>query len=306
VNRSETLQDFLTRHRLPLEFLLLVEDWYTPLTEHLAEHHATACRPLLVGINGSQGSGKSTLAALLTLLLTHFHQLKAIHLSIDDFYLTRASRRSLADSVHPLLATRGVPGTHDLPLMRETLQQLIQGHGEVRIPRFNKATDERYSADEWERVSAPLDLVIVEGWCLGTPAQADETLAKPVNDLEAIEDPDASWRRYVNRQIGEHYETIHQMMDLWIMLQAPSFDCVYQWRLEQEQKLAAKLNCRGRPVLQQNQLMSPRQITRFIQHYQRLTEHTLEQLPDKVHYLYQLDQERHIIAAAKPCPVTLL
>lgn len=305
LNRNEVLQGFLTTHRLPLQYLQLVEGWYEPLAERLALQHATATRPLLVGINGSQGSGKSTLASLLVLLLLRFHRVNSIQLSIDDFYLTHESRRSLAKRVHPLLATRGVPGTHDLPLMHETLQRLAQGHGEVLIPRFNKASDDRYPKDRWHRVTAPLELVIIEGWCLGTPAQSDETLGQPVNDLEAREDPDVIWRRYVNQQIGERYETIHQMVDLWIMLQAPSFDCVYQWRLEQEQKLAASLSHSGHPDSQQNQVMSEKQVARFIQHYQRLTEHTLKQLPDKVHYLFQLDQDRHIIGATEPCPPTL-
>jgi len=255
---------------------------------------------LLVGINGSQGSGKSTLASLLALLLRQFHGLGVIQLSIDDFYLTRESRRSLAERVHPLLATRGVPGTHDLPLMRETLQRLLNGNGEVPIPRFDKAIDDRCPADQWEFVSAPLDLVIIEGWCFGTPAQSEEALLKPVNDLEAREDPDAVWRRYVNRQIVEHYQSIYQMVDLWIMLQAPSFDCVYQWRLEQEQKLADKLKLTDDSAPMQNQVMSAQQIARFIQHYQRLTEHTLQHLPASVHYLFRLDRERRIIANTRP------
>ena len=35
-------------------------------------------------------------------------------LSLDDLYLTRAQRQRLALDVHPLLATRGPPGSHDL------------------------------------------------------------------------------------------------------------------------------------------------------------------------------------------------
>ena len=300
MSKNQALQDFLTRHRLPPRFLQLVEAWYAPLAEQLASKHAMAGRPLLVGINGSQGSGKSTLASLLALLLKQIHSLRVVQLSIDDFYLTRESRRSLAERVHPLLATRGVPGTHDLPLMRETLQRLLHGNGEVPIPCFDKATDDRCPADQWENACAPLDLVIIEGWCFGTPAQSEEALLQPVNELEAREDPDAVWRGYVNRQIIEHYQSIYQMVDLWIMLQAPSFDCVYQWRLEQEQKLADKLEPTADSTPGQNQVMSAQQIARFIQHYQRLTEHTLQQLPGRVHYLFRLDRQRRIIESTRP------
>ena len=129
-------------------------------------------------------------------------------------------------------------------------------------------------------------------------------MQKPVNDLEAREDSDEIWRHYVNQQISEHYEPVYEDIDLWIMLQAPSFDCIYQWRLEQEQKLADDLS-QAKGQVAGDRVMSARQIARFIQHYQRLTEHTLEQLPGKVHYLFRLDRERRIIASAKPRKVLL-
>ena len=298
MKHDKQLHNFLKEHCLPQSFLKTADEWYVPLAERLAKHHAVAGRTLLIGVNGSQGSGKSTLAALLTQLLAENFGLKAIDLSIDDFYLTRQSRLSLAEKIHPLLATRGVPGTHDVFLMNVTLEQLSRKNHEVSIPRFDKARDDRYPENEWDKVSAPFDIVIVEGWCLGTQAQTDEELLKPVNDLESREDPDGSWRRYVNQQIEERYQDIYQMMDVWIMLQAPSFECVYRWRLEQEQKLAASL-LQGE---QKNRVMTATQIKRFVQHCQRLTEHSLKQLPGRVHYLFSLDADRRIVSSEEPRP----
>ncbi|MEN8206622.1 MAG: hypothetical protein ABFS24_11485 [Pseudomonadota bacterium] len=280
-----------------------VDEWYMPLAGRISKHHVAVSRTLLIGVNGSQGSGKSTLAALLVQLLVKNFGLKAIALSIDDFYLTRQSRLSLANQVHPLLETRGVPGTHDVSLMCETLQQLTRESCGVSIPRFDKAGDDRYPESEWNTVSSPFDIVIVEGWCLGTPAQTDEDLLKPVNDLEALEDPDGSWRQYVNQQIKGRYQDIYQLLDLWVMLQAPSFECVYQWRLEQEEKLADKLLQGEQENRSQNRLMTATQIYRFIQHYQRLTEHSLKQLPGRVHYLIRLDADRRVVACDEPRPV---
>ena len=37
----------------------------------------------------------------------------------DDFYLTQAQRQDLAQQIHPLLKSRGVPGTHDVPLAKK-------------------------------------------------------------------------------------------------------------------------------------------------------------------------------------------
>lgn len=304
IGRQE-LNDFLALHRLPRQFVELIDGPYGELAHSVNEHHKSAQRPLVVGINGSQGSGKSTLASLLRLLLSHVFRLKVADLSIDDFYLTRQERLSLAEQVHPLLITRGVPGTHDVPLMQEVLGQLIRAKGEVRIPRFNKALDDRFPQDIWESLIAPLDVVILEGWCLGTPPENDTQLQVAVNELERREDPTAVWRGYVNQQIEEQYQGIYHMVDLWVMLQAPSFDSVFRWRLEQEQKLARKIASAGMDAEGENRVMSEEQLARFIQHYQRLTQHTLQVLPARVHYLFRLNDEREITMAGKPQQVEL-
>jgi D-glycerate 3-kinase len=295
------LGNFLTGHHLPPQYLDLALRWFLPLINELALQRRRAQHPLLIGINGSQGSGKTTLAALLRAIFELRFGLHTIDLSIDDFYLPRDQRLRLAVEEHPLFATRGVPGTHDMPLMRKTLDALLHGKGPVPIPRFDKATDDRAPEQRWQSVNAPLDMVILDGWCLGTPAQEEEDLATPVNRLEANEDPEGEWRRYVNQQIIDHYQPLYDQIDIWVMLEAPSFDCVYRWRLEQEKKLADSLA----DSELSNRVMSPAELARFIQHYQRLTTHTLKMLPQRVHYLFELDAERNIRAATRPNKVEL-
>lgn len=295
-NPDAGLKDFLAEQKLPSQYAELALQWFLPLADALAGLRAAAGRPLVIGINGSQGSGKSTLAALLRMWFPTRHRLSAIDLSIDDFYLPRNRRRQLADEVHPLLITRGVPGTHDIPLMRHTLRALTAGRGPVAIPRFDKGTDDRVPEDRWQQLDAPLDMVIIEGWCLGTPPQDEEALQVPVNLLEGNEDPDGRWRRYVNREIAEHYQPMYQQVDAWVMLKAPSFDVVFQWRLEQEKKLAERVQQDNAS----NRIMSPDDLARFIEHYQRLTTHTLRTLPENVHFLFELDAERNIRSASTP------
>ncbi len=289
------VRPFLRAQRLPDAYLSLVERWFGPLAADIARYRAEADRPLLVGINGAQGSGKSTLAALLSLLLASVHGRRAIDLSIDDFYLTREQRLRLAEQVHPLLATRGVPGTHDVPLMIQTLEALRGAMDEVPVPRFDKARDDRVPAAQWTRVAAPLDVVILEGWCLGVPPQAPEALTRAVNALEEREDPHAVWRRYVNDAIARDYLPLYERVDIWVMLQAPSFDCVFQWRAEQEEKLALRQGPASR-----TRVMDAAALERFIQHYQRLTEHGLRTLPGRVHHLYRLNADRAIVEAVRP------
>jgi D-glycerate 3-kinase len=61
-----------------------------------------------VGLCGAQGSGKSTIAAA-TARLLQAQGLKAMTLSLDDFYLSREARGWLARKIHPLMAVRGPP-----------------------------------------------------------------------------------------------------------------------------------------------------------------------------------------------------
>jgi len=79
-------------------------------------------------------------------------------------------------------------------------------------------------------------------------------------------------------------------MDFWLALQAPSFDCVYQWRLEQEQKLQAK-----NIGLSHTKIMSPSEVLNFTQYFQRLTVQGSETLSNSADAVFHLDNTRHII-----------
>ena len=289
-------KEFLLSHQLKTEYLSLAEKWFAPLTAKLATYHAKLSRPILLAVNGSQGSGKSTMTDYLVAQLKEKHQIKAVTLSLDDFYYTHSERSGLAQTIHPLLATRGVPGTHDMALLEQTLGSLLTGGQQysqntvVKIPRFNKATDDRFPESAWEYVEGPVDIVILEGWCLGVRPEAELQLKLAVNVLEQGEDPQAVWRSYINEIITEQFLPLYGGVDQWLMLQAPSFNCVFHWRLEQEQKLASRL-LSG----ESSKVMSELEISRFIQHFQRLTERCLAELPATVNYLYQLDEYRNIV-----------
>lgn len=297
------MQDFLHQERLPDEYLQQAERYFFPLAEQLAAQQRQSGSPIIVGINGSQGSGKSTLASLLVRLMQHQHGLSAIDLSIDDFYLTREKRQALGAEVHPLFATRGVPGTHDIALLQSTLAKL-QGTGETAVPRFDKSQDDRHPQEQWPKVTTPLDVVILEGWCMGVSAQPDEALVEPVNELEKTEDPEGTWRSYANTKLRTDYRDLFNSIDAWIMLKAPSFDQVFQWRLEQEQKLADALRSSATGGKaggnSGNRIMSDAEVARFIQHYQRLTERALSELPAHVDHLYALDEKRKIVSYTNP------
>ncbi len=280
---------FLVQQRLPNSYLSLVDDWFYPIAKDISLKHAkNNGQPLIVGINGAQGSGKSTLGALLVYLFDKGFDLNAISLSIDDFYHTKSKRNELATHIHPMMVTRGAPGTHDLALANQVIDDLLSNKKNTIIPRFNKATDDRHPIENWDQVTQAVDIIILEGWCVGAKAVSDSELISPVNELESTLDPEGIWRQFTNQQLKEAYQQLFNRIDTMIMLKAPSFDCVYNWRLEQEHKLRQSLT-------EPNLAMSDQQVSHFIQHYQRITQNIIKILPSQVDYLLELNSDREII-----------
>ncbi|MEN5070532.1 kinase [Stenotrophomonas sp. TWI1183] len=240
----------------------------------------------VLAISGLQGSGKSTLAAQVV-ALAESRGLHAAMLSIDDVYLTRAQRQRLARQVHPLLLTRGPPGTHDLALAHATLDAVAAG-GPVALPRFDKLADERQPEKDWPRIDRPLDLLVFEGWFLGTPAQDEADLDPPLNALERDADADGHWRRWCNHALAQDYPALWQRCDRLWFLQPPDFSVIPRWRWQQEQSLQAAQPDRSS--------MSRAQLERFVQYYERVSRQALRTLPALADTVIALDEQRRIVA----------
>lgn len=240
----------------------------------------------LVGLSGLQGSGKSTFVRQ----LADAAQTRGVTtqaLALDDFYLGRRARQRLALAVHPLLATRGVPGTHDLNLLEGTLHDLACASPKrpARIPRFDKGLDTRVPASRWRRVVSKPQLVLLEGWCVGVPAQSASAIARPCNALEREGDRDGRWRLWVNAQLVARYAGVWQRLDRLIALEAPDFNVVTRWREEQENLLRR----RGAP-----HAMGRAALRRFLMHYERLSRHALLELPARADLRIVLHADRSV------------
>lgn len=292
---STAVTDFVAEQHLPPGFVDLSARYYLPLANHLLEAKQQRTAPLLLGINGAQGTGKSTLAALFGCILTAGANWRCAILSIDDLYLTRAEREELAQSQHPLLRVRGVPGTHDVDLGLPVLKQLQSyANGSIALPRFDKSRDDRKPEHEWSLQILPVDLIILEGWCVGAKPQAEAELEQPINRLEAEEDKTAEWRTYVNQQLAQAYQPLFAKLDYLVMLKAPSMEAIEEWRWLQEQKLIAATEGKGEG------LMTQAQVKRFIQHYERLTRHILQEMPSRADAVFHLSHDHTIAAASGP------
>lgn len=250
---------------------------------------------LVVAINGCQGSGKSTLAAFLENKIAQESSYNIKKVSLDDFYLDQQARNKLAQNIHPLLSTRGVPGTHDTHLLKQVLFNVKADKSDYYLPIFDKATDNPLPKSNWHYIHSKIDILIIEGWCLGTPAQNKESLVKPINELESSKDEQALWRTYVNNQLLKNYHPLYQYFDFLIYLKAPSFEQVLNWRWQQEQELARRVHIAQEPISTPLQLMTKNQIGKFIQYFERITCHgfnTLEKMSDVT---YKLDNYRNVI-----------
>ena len=283
------LATFIKQHNLPDEFSLSVEKYYKPIAQQLFARSTQSTSPYFVGINGCQGSGKSTLTDFISDYLTNQYNLNVVVMSLDDFYYSSEARQALANSVHPLLATRGVPGTHDILELSQVLKKLKARETGFTIRRFNKATDEPCPESDWQLVDQTADIVIVEGWCWGVSPQTEAQLKTPINELECKHDTSGNWRNYVNQQLKDEYVSLYKDMDFWLALQAPSFDCVYKWRLEQEQKLKAR-----NVGLKNSKIMSSAEILNFTQYFQRLSVQACNTFKESADIICYLDSQRKI------------
>ncbi|WP_233423859.1 kinase [Lysobacter capsici] len=245
---------------------------------------ALAAEARIYAICGLQGSGKSTLAGQVAALARR-RGLSVAVLSIDDFYLGRGERLRLGRAAHPLLATRGPPGTHDLVLSCEVLDRLRAGEP-TRLPRFDKLRDTRVSPSRWRPIG-PVDLTVFEGWFLKTPAQDEAALSAPINALEREHDRDGVWRAYCNQALAQAYPALWSRLDRLLFLQPPGFEIVADWRWQQEQAMQAK-----RP---RRQAMTREQVERFVSLFERVSRQALAELPGIADWTVRLDEGRRVV-----------
>lgn len=256
-----------------------------------------AGKPLwLIGLNGAQGTGKSTAAVILKTIFECCYNKKVCILSMDDIYLTRRERADLARNVHPLLVTRGVPGTHDLTLGLQILETLKTAgeNSRTKIPVFDKSNDDRLREDRWKIYTGKPDLVILEGWCVSALPQSDDMLKQAINELERLHDHDGVWRRFVNRQLVE-YQALFDKIEYLIMLKVPGFYQVYEWRLLQEKKLKQAVESVGK---RSRAIMDEDQIRWFIEHFERLTRWMLDEMSKRADLVLGLNEAHRITSVA--------
>jgi len=261
ISSQETKKDkFKNKDKMIKSFLIPVSFWIVKKINKK--------KPLIIGLAGGQGSGKTTISSILTLILKKYFKLNVFKVSIDDFYKTRKDRKSLSKNKHPLLMTRGVPGTHDVDLMLNFFKKIKdKNFKSLHIPTFNKAIDDRCQKSFWYKIKTKPDVVIFEGWCVGARPQLNSQLKKPINSLEKVYDQGTKWRAYVNNQLKNKYKTLFNQLDGLLYLKAKNFSLLREWRLKQERKLWVQTKNK-----KNLKIMSSGDVINFMQTYQRITQ----------------------------------
>jgi D-glycerate 3-kinase len=247
-------------------------------------------KPLIIGLAGGQGTGKTTITSIITIILKKYFKLNVFKISIDDFYKTRKQRILLSKKKHPLLMTRGVPGTHDIKIILNFFNKIkLKKFKSLKLPKFNKAVDDRCKQSLWYKIQSKPDVVILEGWCVGAKSQNFKELKKSINSLERIYDQSFKWRQYVNYQLKTKYKKLFNQLDCLLFLKAENFSLLRKWRLKQEKKLWLK--SKNKKNLK---IMNKVEIKNFMDTYQRITQQMFKDMPKYSSIIMNLNSSHQI------------
>ena len=284
IKSQETKTDkFKNKERMIKSFLIPLCFWINK--------KANKTRPYFVGLAGGQGTGKTTISSLIRIILTKYFKLNVFRISIDDFYKTRKERINLSKRVHPMLLTRGVPGTHDINMMLNFFRKSkSKKFKRLKLPTFNKAIDDRYNKKRWYDLKKKPDVIIFEGWCVGAKSEKNTTLNKAINSLERAKDQKKIWRKHVNHQLKSNYKNLYSQLNCLIYLKAKNFSLLQKWRLKQERKLWVKSKVKSK-------IMSRGDVLNFMQTYQRITQNMFRNMPKYASVIFNLNSNHQIKSA---------
>ncbi len=286
ITSQETSTDkFRNKEKMIKSFLIPICFWISK--------KANKQKPYFIGLAGGQGTGKTTISSIIKIILEKYFKKKVFKISIDDFYKTRKERVNLSKKIHPVLMTRGVPGTHDINMMLDFFKKAkVKNFKKMKLPKFNKAADDRSPKKNWYNIYQQPDIIIFEGWCVGARAEINKTLKKPINSLEKTDDQNLIWRKHVNQQLKKKYKKLYSQLNCMIYLKAKNFSLLQKWRLKQEKKLWLKTKNKS-----SHKIMSKVDVINFMQTYQRITQNMFKNMPKYASIILNLNDNHQIKSA---------
>ena len=179
-----------------------------------------ASEPRVFAVSGPVGAGKSTVARAVASSLANAG-MRAVALSLDDFYLSRAERERRG------ITWRAAPGSHDIDLAVDTLAAIQNGSQPLVLPRFDPSRDDR-GTDECLQ-DAP-DVVVFDGWIIGYDGQGYDRILPYLDWHLHLDVPrDVARERRFARETKLRQETgrafpPEKMQQFWDEVLGPGFD----------------------------------------------------------------------------------
>lgn len=239
-------------------------------------------RKTTIGISGAPGSGKSTLSRTFVHCLNEMG-ITACLLSLDDYYLDRPGRERMAQDVHPLFRQRGVPGTHEIRRLKRDHDRIRAGEIEgLQLPVFDKSKDNRLPASQWKSLESAPQIIVIEGWCIGAAPQETSELDHPANDMERLQDTEGTWRKAVSKAWQHMYSDLDSRLDQVWYIRVPDWDCVVDWRWQQEQDLAQK------------NLQNRLEVMHFLARFERIVRHMQNSSSEWADLVLETDREHNV------------
>ena len=235
--------------------------------------------PYFIGLTGGQGSGKTTLSIFIQKILEDVFKKRSVGFSIDDIYKTKEEREKVAKKIHPLCSVRGVPGTHDIRLGNKTIDSLFRARSNTYtyIPSFSKILDMHHPKKDWRKYKGRPDFIFFDAWCGGAKPIPDNKWRPPLNKLEKEKDPDQVWARWSNNELAGDYQKLFDRFDKLVFIQVEKMENVYENRWLQEKNMSKGI--KDEKLLKN--IMNKDQIKNFVMHYERLTRHILDEMPNQ-------------------------
>jgi len=234
--------------------LLTLWRFWLPLALELIAEQQQLSRPVVQGVLGGQGTGKTTLGIVLSELLSELgvrmaslqenrsasrRDYRCVSFSLDDLYKSYVERQRLRES-DPRLRWRGPPGTHDVDIGLELLDNLRQANRRkpAIVPRFDKSLWGGAGDKTQPEIIDAVDVVLFEGWFVGVRPVTDDRIFENAPDPICTEE-DRAFARDCNERLLDYVPLWHRL-DRLLILQPNDYRFSLLWRTEAEHKAIAQ------------------------------------------------------------------
>lgn len=211
-------------------------------------YKASNKRKVIIGVNGPQGSGKSTSCNKCVTNLKERYKLKAIILSLDDYYYpyNKLVQIKSDSKTNRLYDFRGNPGTHETNLILENLTKIIDEKEQTfYLPRFDKSLrnglGDRTPKKEFVETRNDIDVILFEGWMIHYTPLSKITLIDLTKINELLQNHNATYKLTI-QELNHINTRLREYIDLWthidclIIFKAENFSNIFKWRIQQESK----------------------------------------------------------------------